>query len=153
MWRASTLPSQFWFLLQWCWCSSWSFSSAFQCKFQGQGKWHGAYCFGVCFSTNKFVTLQSSKQDPPAPWVVFSTVRQHDWRICVWQPRVWDGSKYGCHEPQRRGISQHHRPVLINPAIPSFHPSSITLTWSAEQIKGIWTVIWLNSKQRHIILF
>lgn len=95
-------------------------------SFKGREK-DTAFCFGVCSSLIRLfcLSLQSSKQDFSAPWVVISTVWQHDRRICVWQPCVWDGSKYGCHEPQRRGLSQHHRPVLINPACHSVIPPVI----------------------------
>lgn len=44
---------------------------------------------------------------------ILAAVWQHDWGVGVRQPRVWERSKYRCHEHARRGFTQHQCAVLI----------------------------------------
>lgn len=147
MWRASTLPSQFWFPLQWCWCSSWSFSSAFPCKFRWQRKGLGAYCFGVCFSLIRFCLCRAQSKTLQLPG---SSSPPYD---NMTEESAFDNPVYetgvSMDAMNLRDVGSHNTIVLswsILPAILSFHLSSVTLTWSAEQIKRIRTVRWLNRK-------
>ena len=44
---------------------------------------------------------------------ILAAVRQHDWRVGLRQPRVWERSKYRCHEHAGRGFTRHQCAVLI----------------------------------------
>lgn len=44
---------------------------------------------------------------------VLATVRQHDRRVGVWQPRLWERSKYRCHEHARCWVTGHQCAVVI----------------------------------------
>lgn len=59
---------------------------------------------------------------------ILATVWQHDRRVGFRQPRVWERSKYRCHEHARRGFTEHQCAVLILSHLAVILPSSHCLT-------------------------
>lgn len=81
------------------------------------------WAFTGCPSLSLLFTQTPREVDQNAD--VLAAVWQHDRRVSLRQPCIWERSKYRCHEHARRGFTEHQCAVLI-PFPSGCHPVVIS---------------------------